>query len=276
MSDQASIFNESNSGQPANTNNTNGNGVTAPNDSELTDLLNNIKNERGEPKYKSVKDAIIGLQNAQEYIPNLKQSLADREAELAALRAEAKKVADLEDAVRQLTERQVSDGTPPKGISEQEIADLINKSLDTTLSKREQAAVQKQNVDSVVDTLKATFGADAEKKFYDKASELGMTVQEFNTLAAKSPKIVLTAMGVTAKPQSFAPTQSSVNSTAFTPQHNSYIGRNQKPVLVGATTEENMQESRDANKMVEELHAQGKSVHDLSDPKLFFKHFGNK
>jgi hypothetical protein len=274
MSDPTSIFNESNSGKPADTNNTNGNGVTAPSDSELTDLLNNIKNERGEPKYKSVKDAIIGLQNAQEYIPNLKQSLADREAELATLRAESKKVADLEDAVRQLTERKAPEGTPPKGISEQEIADLINKSLDTTLSKREQAAVQKQNVDSVVDTLKATFGADAEKKFYDKASELGMTVQEFNSLAAKSPKIVLTALGVTAKPQSFVPTQGSVNSTAFTPQTNSYIGRNQKPVLVGATTEENMQESRDANKMVEELHSQGKSVHDLSDPKVFFKHFG--
>ena len=276
MSDPTSIFTQTDSGLPADTTNTSGNGVTAPNDAELADLLSNIKNERGEVKYRSVKEAIIGLQNAQDYIPQLKQSLTERETELAALRADAKKVSDLEDAVRQLTERQQADGTPPKGLNEQDIADLINKSLDTTLSKREQAAVQKQNIDSVVDTLKASFGADAEKKFYDKASELGMTVAEFNALAAKSPKMVLGVLGVSAKPQAFAATQGTVNSTAFTPQNDSYVRSNQRSILVGATTEENIQESRDASKMVEELHSQGKSVHELSDPKMYFKHFGKK
>ena len=66
MADQpSSIFTQTDSGLPADTTNTSGNGVTAPNDSELTDLLSGIRNERGEPKYKSVKEAIIGLQNAQ-------------------------------------------------------------------------------------------------------------------------------------------------------------------------------------------------------------------
>lgn len=274
MSDPTSIFTQTDSGLPADTTSANSNGATAPNDSELTDLLSGIKNERGEQKYRSVKEAIIGLQNAQDYIPQLKQTLTERETELAALRAETKRVTDLEDTVRQLTERQSTDGTPPKGLNEQDIADLINKSLDTTLSKREQLAVQKANVDSVVDSLKASFGAEAEKKFYDKAAEMGMSVVEFNALAAKSPKIVLSALGVASKASSFAPTQGSVNSTAFTPKQDTFIGRNSSPTLVGATTEENMQESRNANKMVEELHNQGKSVHDLSDPKVYFKYFG--
>ena len=161
MSDPTSIFTQTDSGLPADTTNTSGNGVTAQTDSELADLLGSIKNERGEVKYKSVKEAIIGLQNAQDYIPQLKQSLTERETELTALRAETKRVADLEDTVRQLTERQDNSGTPPRGLNEQDIADLINKSLDTTLSKREQLAAQKANVDSVVDTLKASFGAEA-------------------------------------------------------------------------------------------------------------------
>ena len=103
-----------------------------------------------------------------------------------------------------------------------------------------------------------------------------MTVAEFNALAAKSPKMVLGVLGVSAKPQAFAATQGTVNSTAFTPQNDSYVRSNQRSILVGATTEENIQESRDASKMVEELHSQGKSVHELSDPKMYFKHFGKK
>ncbi len=278
MSDQASIFSNTDSGVPTPNNDNVSNVVNAPNDSELTNLLSGIKNERGEQKYKTLKDAIVGLQNAQEYIPDLKQTLLNKDIEIERLRAEAKKVSDLEESVRKLTDRGFDSGTPPKSISEQDIAELVNRSLDNTLTQRDAVAKQKQNISTVVDALQSTFGADAEKKFYDKATELGMTVAEFNALAAKSPKMVLSALGVQDKPvtQPFTPTQGSVNSQGFTPQTDSFVGRNKTPSLIGATTQDLRDESRKANQMVDELHKAGKSVYELTDPKVYFKHFGKQ
>lgn len=275
MSDPTSIFTEQNSGTTLPDNSSPSTVAPISNDSRLTDLLNGIKNEKGEPKYKSFEDALVGLKNAQGYIPDLKQTLAEKDAEIARLKKESDAIAELRETVRNLTERNNSDGTPPKGLSEQDIAELVNRSLDTNLTQREQQALAKKNVQSVVDTLKESFGADAEKKFYEKATELGMTVQEFNTLAAKSPKAVLSTLGVQAKvTQPFQSTQGTVNSQAFTPKSDTFVGRNQKSTSVGATSQELAEESRNANAMVEELHKAGKSVHDLSDPKVYFKLFG--
>lgn len=275
MSTDTSIFNnESGTTIPPNSNSS----TVAPisNDSDLTDLLSGIRNEKGEQKYKTLKDAIVGLQNAQEYIPDLKQTLLNKDIEIEKLRAEAKRVADLEEAVKKLTERRSDEGLPPKSISEQDIAELVNRSLDSTLSQREMIAAQKQNIKSVVDALQSTFGADAEKKFYDKATELGMTVAEFNALAAKSPKMVLSTLGVQNKQptQPFTPTQGSVNTQGFTPPTDSFVGRNKTPTLIGATSQDLRDESRKANQMVDELHKAGKSVYELTDPKVYFKHFG--
>lgn len=246
-------------------------------DTELTHLLSGIKNERGEPKYKTLKDAIVGLQNAQEYIPDLKQTLLNKDIEIEKLRTENTRFTSLEETVKKLTEQREDKGTPPTSMSEQDIAALVNRSLDNTLTQREVLALQKQNINSVVSSLQASFGADAEKKFNDKAVELGMSVAEFNTLAAKSPKMVLNALGVTSKaPQAFAPSQGSVNSEGFKPQETSFVGRNNTPSLIGATTSDVREESRKANQMVEELHRAGRTVHELSDPKVYFKHFGSQ
>lgn len=271
-----SIFEDKNSGTPSQNPDNTSNVVTTPTDAEITNLLSGIKNERGEPKYKTLKDALVGLQNAQDRIPSLKQTLAERDQEIERLRKETERVANLEESVRKLTERTNDDGTPPKALSAQEIADLVNQSLDTTLTQREIVAQQKRNTQAVVETLQASFGADAEKKFYDKATELGMTVAEFNTLAAKSPKMVLNALGVTERKnvQSGSPAQGSINSQGFTPQADTFIGRNKTLTLVGATSQELAEESKRSNQMVEELHKQGKSVHDLTDPKVFFRTFG--
>ena len=274
MADQPSIFDTQNS--VVTPPNTDPSKVTAPNESELTDLLSGIKNERGEPKYKTLKDAIIGLQHAQTYIPELKGNLTAKEREIEELRVKANKVVELENAVRDLTERSSNQGSPPTSLTAQEIAAMVSQTVDNTLTQRQQAEQMSQNINSVVSSLKEAFGDDAEKHFNQAAADAGMTVAEFNTLAAKSPKIVLTALGVKAKQttQSSAPTQGTVNSQAFTPRSDTYVGRNNKTALVGATTQEVLEESRNTNKMVEELHKSGKSVGDLSNPKEYAKYFG--
>lgn len=276
MADQPSIFNQENSGTPPQNNVDNSNINNAPNDTELTHLLQGIKNERGEPKYKTLKDAIVGLQNAQEYIPDLKKTLADKDQEIIRLREEANRVATLEDTVRKLTEQSSNLDSPSKSLTAQEIADLVNRSLDTTLTQREIVKTQKQNLELVVGSLTAAFGADAEKKFYDKATELGMSVADFNALAAKSPKMVLSTLGVTEKApiKSASPTQGTVNSQGFLPRSETFVSRNNKPSSIGATTKDLLEEGNNSRKMIEELHSKGMSIKDLTDPKVYAKYFG--
>jgi hypothetical protein len=271
MSDPTSIFNNDPDGNPITPDPSK---VTAPTDQEVATLLLTIKNERGEPKYKNLHDALVGLQHAQTYIPELKQTLSVKEQELATAKLEAQKVATLEDTIRQLTERPNPDGTPPSVMSPQDIANLVNKQLQ----ELNQKSVQEKNVKTVIETMKEAFGDEAEKIFIAKAAEAGMTVAEFNSLAARSPKLVLGAVGVTEKQATkpFSPTQSTVNSQAFTPRKDTLIGRNDKPVQVGATTSDVMEESKKSRAMVDELHEQGLTVGDLSNPKEYFKHFGKK
>lgn len=277
MSDQASIFGNNQQGATTPQDNSNGSNVTNVQTQDgFADLLNQIKNERGEPKYKSVEDALKGLQHAQQYIPNIKTELEQRDAEIARLRAETEKIKTLEETLAALTSRQDQGGNTNQPVfDEKQIAELVNRQL----TQAEQAKLAQSNVTSVVSSLQNVFGADAEKKFYDKAVEMGMSMQEMNALAAKSPKAVLTMLGVnqqaanTQKQNTPFTTPGSVNTAALTPNNDTAIGRNPKSALIGATTEDLREASNRAKKMVDELHSQGKSVHDLTDPKVFFKTF---
>lgn len=271
MADQPSIFEPNTSTQT--TNPAVSNTAGAPNTgNDIADLLSTIKNERGEQKYSSLAEALVGLKHAQEFIPTLKAEQLAKDAEIERLRKEAERVQTLEETITALTsQREQSQSTTAPVFDETKLADLVNQ----TLSQREQKAMQVANTQVVVSTLQQSFGADAEKKLYDKAAEMGMTMAEMNSLAARSPKAVLTMLGVTqaAPKPNQTTTPGTVNTSAFTPQENSYVGRNPKQALVGATTEDVRESSARAKLMVEELHAKGMTVHDLSDPKVYAKYF---
>lgn len=273
MSDQASIFNATNPDTNPNPAGSNPASPAVPND--VTTILQSIKNEKGEPKYKDLTTAIQALQASQEYIPNLKTQYETEKAERERLAAEVARLKAIEETVAALTQRtQEPSGTPPVGLNEEQIAELVNRNL----SQREQKSAAEANVSSVVSALQSVFGTEAEKKFYEKATEMGMTMQEMNALASKSPKAVLTMLGVNGQPAhkpNTSVTNSTVNTSAFQPNPQTFVGRNTKPSLIGATSQELAQESQAAKNMVDELHAQGKSVHDLTDPKVYYKFFGN-
>ena len=65
-----------------------------------------------------------------------------------------------------------------------------------------------------------------------------------------------------------------MNTSGLAPHQETFVGRNKESAVMGATTEDMRRESDRSKKMVEELHAQGLSVHDLSDPKVYKKYFG--
>lgn len=270
MADPASIFQAS--GTPDPTNPAQGSAGTQTPD-EVATLLLAIKNESGQPKYRTVQDALKALQHSQEYIPTLKQTKDELEARLAAAESKAAKVEALELAVQELTQKQTTGSTTPTGLTEEQIAELVNR----TLTKTQQAEQQKQNLDSLVADLKSTFGDKAESTFYGKATELGMTVAEFNTLAATKPKAVRTLLGLTGNTgiEARTPTTPGLNTDGFQKKPESAITSNRvKSVLMGASTAEVRAETQRAKDFVTELHDQGRSVHELTDPKVYFKHFG--
>lgn len=270
MSDQNSLFSQNNTSQatPANT----------PNPSNVPDpvvtMLQEIKNDKGEQKYKTVEDAVNALKHSQEYIPSLTREKQRLEQELADAKAKAEKVSELESTVARLLEQRPASTNAPAVVDESVIETLVTRTLARTKAQED----AERNTQTVVTAISSKFGDKAEEVFYGKAAEFGMSRAEVNQLAATKPKLVLSLLGIQ---ETVAPQQKSVQSTQGTalntvaiPQHSeTLIGRNKNGVLIGATTQQVMEESQRSRKMVEELHSQGKTVHDLTDPKVYFKYF---
>lgn len=238
-------------------------------------MLQSIKNEKGEPKYKTLDDALKALQHSQAYIPTLSDEKRRLEQELEQARLQASKVSELESTVAKLLNAQASTPTSATAsVDPTVIEELVNRSI-TKARSQESAA---QNTNLVIQTVASKFGDKAEEVFYGKATELGMSKAEFNQLAATRPKAVLSLLGIQ---DTVVPNQNSrqstqvtaLNTTGVTPILDTYIGNNKDPVIIGATTQQVREESARARKMVDELHAQGKTVHDLTDPKVYFKYF---
>lgn len=270
MADQASIFENQNQETPEKKV---APAATNDNQDDLTTLLGSIKNDRGEPKYKNVQEALKALAHSQEYIPSLKQTKEELEQKLNEAMQKLSRVDELEQTVLQLTQRKDESPAPtkPAGLTEEQIAELVTR----TLSKKQQEEIAKQNRETVVAEMKSAFGDKAEEVFYNKAKEMGMSVQEFNALAVRTPKAVLELLGVK-KTQKQTKTPESFNTAGFQPKSDSLVGRNTKGALLGATTEDIRTEAKNAAAMVAELQEMGMSVYDLTDPKNYNKYFKGK
>lgn len=277
MADQPdNIFNSNN---PADTSAdktvSDGSNVTPPSNDLVANLLKDIKNERGEQKYKDPLEALNGLKHAQDFIPQLKSQISDKEQENARLREELNRLKEIESSVQKLTQSSPDpQPTVPGTMTEEQIAELVVRQL----SKKEKEVEQKQNLQTVVSTLRNVFGPDAEKTFYAKASELGLSMEEINGLAATKPKAVLTMLGISenaqpANPAKPSPTSGTVNSSSLQNIGESFVGRNPKPALIGATTDDLKQATDRAKRMVEELDKHGLSISDLTNPKVYSKYF---
>ena len=272
MTDQSSIFGTNTQVTPEPAAGSNPANTTQVD--QVGTFLSQIRNERGEPKYKTLEDALNALKHSQEYIPQLSQKLQERERELEDARKAAEKIAELENVVRSLTVPQNAPATQQPSVTAEQVADLVRSQL----TAEQRAAAEKSNTAAVANAVASRFGDKAEQTFYGKATELGMSAVEFNALAAKNPKAVLSLLGITdtavLPQQSKQSTQgTAINTTSLQPQTETFVGRNKQPVLIGATTQQVREESARSRTMVDELHAKGMTVHDLTDPKVYFKHF---
>lgn len=277
MADQPSIFEENKTSQetPENTKTESTANTPAPaSTSPLEDLLKEVRNENGDPKYKTVEDALVALKHAQEYIPKVKEEKTQAEQELEALRKEVERLQNLEETVLELTQKQEQTSTNGVALDEEGIAKLVEQ----TLTKKELEELHRKNQAEVVRVMSEKFGDEAEKVFYSKAQELGLSVEEMNALAARSAKSVLTLLGVTEtvahqQTPKTSPTQGSVNTSAFQPNPQTYLGRETGSVLFGASTEDVKEAVKKASNLAEELAKNGLSTYDLTDPKVYNKYF---
>ena len=246
-------------------------------DNTLQDLLKGIVNENGEQKYKNVADALVGLRNAQEFIPTLQKEKRELEGKYAELEEKVSKIDALEASLLEMANKEK--GETKETVSEAFNPESITKQVEAVLLQRETKTQQERNLSEVVSAVREQFGDKAEEIFYGKAKELGMTNEEFNALAARNPKLCLKALDISGdgahkQPSKFSPSGSSINTAGLKESPAPVFTRPEKSVMLGATSQEVTAEAAEALKMVEALHAQGMSVHDLSKPSNYFKMFG--
>lgn len=219
MADQADIFN-TNSPAPVDT---------------PDDLLASIKNEQGEPKYKSVQEAIKALANSQAFIPQLLGEKKTLEDEIVKLREKASKLDNLDEVIAKLSAKDTEHNrqeTPATGsLSEEAVVNLVKNVL--AQSQTENKA--KTNLTLVHNSLASKFGEKTKEIVAKKAQELGTTPEKIGELSASDPNLVL-ALFQAAPTRTPTPLTSSVHLPNETEKFKAAAPT--KSLLLGATSKE--------------------------------------
>ena len=201
-------------------------------------LLRMIVNEAGEPKYKSIEDALVGLNNAQAHIKKVEAHDTALQQKLDTAQEELNKKNAALEALDRFAQKQDDIVDPPVTpvLDEGAVADLVSNILD----QKETKTKHKTNLTQVTSKLKDKFGDKASEVFYDKAEELGMSREEINKLASSSPKVVLKLFGEEVS-SNVTPNVSSINTDGLetpTPTPTGQLPPATKSVMAGATTQE--------------------------------------
>lgn len=179
-------------------------------DTLFADQLKQIVNERGEPKYDSLPKAIDALKHSQEYIPQLRTELSQKDAELQQLREELAKRQTAEEIISKFTPPQpepVQHQSAPQGLDESTLEALVQRQL----AKQAEVSTQTANTTSVQNALIQKFGDKAKEVVAQKAQELGLSLQALGELSAKSPAAVLALFQASPSAPTGAPMRSSVH-----------------------------------------------------------------
>ena len=234
MADQASIF-ESEATQPQAETETAQSQEPSKTMDAYADLLATIKSEDGRQKYSDVASALKSLPHANEHISKL-------QAEMEELRAEVARRQSAEEVLQRLESKTTEKPETPS-VGTVDIAQ-IEQLVDSRLTARQTAELQKNNLKSVVSKVNEVYGDKAEEMFYTTAKEAGLSMEQVNSLAATAPSAVLKLMGLTTKTSSLpGKTFSSINTEAM--QHNNQESRSAK-VPFGASTKQMVDAWRNA------------------------------
>ena len=209
-----------------------------PSAANYADLLGSIKNELGGQKYATVEEALKGLANAQEYIPQVKSQLSAKDQELADLRAELDKRKSVEDMIASLQPKQpeapVVEPTsqPVQGLSPEAVQQLVMQQLSQAKLKE----TQESNVSKVRSALVSKYGEKAQEVASARATALGMSMETLSALSASSPDAVLALLDASSAP---SPTGAPARSTVQLPDAQRAVDLTPgKSMLYGVSTKE--------------------------------------
>lgn len=254
--------------------NTEGQQIPQPaiNTSPFDTMLSEIRNEHGQPKYRTVEDGLNALKHSQSHITTLTTERSRLERDLQEANEKLAKMAELEETVQKLTRRTTDPEPQAPQFDEETIANLVDSRL--THKQQQEAALHNQRV--VAGKLSEVYGEKARELFYGKAAELGFTESEFEALAAKTPKAVLAMLNVGGgadKQPNKSPVPSKVNTDGFQQKPTTFIGAEKERIPLGGGDEHYRRILENSQQMVQELGDSGMSVHDLTDPANYFKFF---
>lgn len=170
-----------------------------------------IKNDKGEPKYNSLTTALDALKHSQEYIPQLKTENTSLNAEVERLKAELAQRASLEEQLAKFTTtRQPEPATPTSEPAKAFDESALQEMVQRTLSQEQAKTVAASNIQQVRTALVSKFGEKAQEEVKARASELGLTMEQIDGMAASSPKALLHLFGASPASTTAAPVRSSV------------------------------------------------------------------
>lgn len=174
-------------------------------------------------KFQSPEDLARGKYEADQYIEILKKRQDELRDDYLKLRDENASKAKLEDLIKQMENQRLasSETTPAKEDSKPAFDPA---ELDTLMSNKiQQHELQRKetdNLNSVMSKLKERYGSNYVSVLQTKTEELGLSKDDVNALARKSPKAFFNTLGLEQQQQeSFsAPPRSAQRSDSFSPK----------------------------------------------------------
>ena len=182
------------------------------------------------------------MASALKSLPHANEHISKLQAEMEELRAEVARRQSAEEVLQRLESKTTEKPETPS-VGTVDLAQ-IEQLVDSRLTARQTAELQKNNLKSVVSKVNEVYGDKAEEMFYTTAKEAGLSMEQVNSLAATAPSAVLKLMGLTTKTSSLpGKTFSSINTEAM--QHNNQESRSAK-VPFGASTKQMVDAWRNA------------------------------
>lgn len=131
------------------------------------------------------------------YIKQLEIQLTELRGELGKEEAAKKLLAELESRRQAPNANSLSKQgeTNPSDTKPVLSEDVIQRLVEETLTKREQANSASQNAKMVQEQLEQKYGTEAKAHVEKKAQELGMSFDRLSALAAESPSAFMTLIG---------------------------------------------------------------------------------
>lgn len=209
-------------------------------DDALTTKLASIVNENGEPKYADLPTALDALKASQDYIPNLKNEVTQKDQEIATLRQQIAETQGMvkaqEELERLMQQSQVQPVAQPEAPAapqpEAPAAVDVNQLVQAAFQAHQQQTLAEKNLNEVNSVLASQYGNKAVEHLTKKASELGTTTEALQEMAKTNPTMALTLLGAE-KPKATMSYGGS-NTAGFQPAPAAKLEAPKESLLMGA------------------------------------------